>query len=402
MHDTAELKSSKKTSNQISSSQNSLENALQKAKEISQNSFEDAEKNDAVDMFPLETITKIKKHKLFAAPLPERFGGAGIGLEHNTQIQLLRLHKYLGYGNLVIGRVFEGHYNALLLIKLFGTETQFEKYASDVVNGSKIFGVWNTQANNGIEFKSIENGKFQIKGEKTFATGIDFVERPIITGAMPDGGWRMCIVPLEKVAAKVDDSRWNPLGMKSSRSYKIDLTGVEISEEDFIGKAGDYYSQPYFSGGSIRFAAVQLGGAETLFDKTREYLVNLNRTEDPYQKTRLGEMAIRMESGNLWLAGAAEKLEEYEQNPNERTSEKFLAYANMTRTAIEQICQDTMLFCERSVGARGLNKPHHFERIIRDLTIYLRQPAPDVSLADIGKYVLKSKVPADDLWKNER
>lgn len=398
MNETAVKKSFDKDSSQELSNKKAIEKALNAAREISHNAFEDAEKSDAVDKFPSETIEKIVAQKLFAAPLPNKFGGVGIGLENGSQEEMLRLHKYFGYGNLVIGRVFEGHYNALLLIKLFGTDEQLNKYAADVTEKSKNFGVWNTQAANGIKFESAGNGKFQIIGEKIFATGVDFVERPIITGAMPDGGWRMCVVKLDEVETKVDDSWWNPLGMKSSRSYKIDLTGVEISEKDFIGNAGDYYSQPYFSGGAVRFAAVQLGGAEALFDKTREYLTKLNRTDDPYQKIRLGEMAIRIESGNLWLSGAAEKLEEYEQNPNTETSKKFLAYANMMRTAIEQICQDAMLFCGRSVGARGLNKPYYFERIIRDLTIYLRQPAPDATLADVGKYVLESEIPADDLW----
>ena len=72
-------------------------------------------------------------------------------------------------------------------------------------------------------------------------------------------------------------------------------------------------------------------------------------------------------------------------------SENFLAYANMMRSAIEKICVETMNLCQKSVGARGLNKPFHFERIIRDLTIYLRQPAPDAALADAGRYVLSKR-----------
>lgn len=403
MQNTAAVKYDNENSNYDSvwrqKKEHTIEKTLQTAKKIAQNSFADAESSDSFDKFPIETIDKIKANRLFSAILPERFGGSGIGLESDLQSAMLRLHKYFGYGNLVVGRVFEGHFNALLLIKLFGSKRQFQKYAADITGKSKIFGVWNTQADNGVKFEAVGNGKFRMSGEKIFATGVDFVERPIVTGAMPDGGGRMCIVSLDKVKTKVDDSWWRPLGMKSSRSYKIDFTGVEVSEEDFIGKAGDYYRQPYFSGGAIRFAAVQLGGAEALFDKTREYLQTLKRTDDPYQKMRLGEMAIRIESGNLWLKGAAEKLEDYERNPNEETSANFLAYAKMTRTAIEQICQDAMLFCERSVGARGLNKPFYFERIIRDLTIFLRQPAPDASLAEVGGYVLESLIPADDLWR---
>ena len=43
---------------------------------------------------------------------------------------------------------------------------------------------------------------------------------------------------------------------------------------------------------------------------------------------------------------------------------------------------------ERCVGARGLLQPEPFERLHRDLTHYLRQPAPDAVLADVGRFVL--------------
>ena len=112
-------------------------------------------------------------------------------------------------------------------------------------------------------------------------------------------------------------------------------------------------------------------------------------------------MAIGVETGNLWLASAAKKLDEFMGNPTDKRAENFLAYVNLMRTLVEQICMNAVNLCEKTVGARGLNKPFHFERIIRDLTIYLRQPAPDAALADVGSFVLKSEIPADDLWKNE-
>ena len=86
------------------------------------------------------------------------------------------------------------------------------------------------------------------------------------------------------------------------------------------------------------------------------------------------------------------------RNPSDKQSENFLAYTNLMRTAIEKICIKVMNLCQKSVGARGLNQPFHFERIIRDLTIYLRQPAPDAALADAGRYVLESEIAADYLW----
>ena len=53
---------------------------------------------------------------------------------------------------------------------------------------------------------------------------------------------------------------------------------------------------------------------------------------------------------------------------------------------------------ERCVGARGLLRPEPFERLHRDLTHYLRQPAPDAALADAGRYALAHARPAYRLW----
>ena len=375
-----------------------LQGSVLQAKNLFVEFLSEAAETDSTKKFPAKSFQNIAKAGLLIAPLPQKLGGFGLGLENGTTYELLKILKHFGRGNLVVGRVFEGHYNALLLLRLYGSDEQNKRYAADVKN-NKIFGVWNTEAADGVKIEPLKNGKFRLSGAKTFATGVDFVERPFVNAALPNGDWQMCIVPMEKVATKVDASWWNPMGMKSTRSFRVDFTGVEISQDDLIGQPGDYYRQPYFSGGAIRFAAVQLGAAETLFDETRKYLRDLHRTKDLFQQTRLGEMAVLIESGNLWLAGASKKFEEYTNNPTQESSENFLAYANLMRTAIEQLCQELINLCVKCVGARGLNKPYHFERIIRDLTIYLRQPAPDASLAAAGSYVLESETPSDDLWE---
>ncbi len=376
----------------------SIDEILRRAKIIADEAKVEAAATDATDKFPVETFRKIAENNLLAAPLPTESGGAGLGTETGTTRAMLELLKHFGRGNLVVGRVYEGHLNAVLLLKLFASKSQIQRYAEEIVREKRLFGVWNTEAGDGVKIAPRDE-KFVLRGAKTFATGVDFVTRPFVNGALPDGGWQMCVVPLETVETAVDKSWWQPMGMQATRSFRVDFTGVELDSTNLIGAAGDYYKQPFFSGGAIRFAAVQLGAAEAIFDETREYLRHLNRTTDPFQQMRLGEMAIQIESGNLWLDGAARKFDEYEQNLTEEKNAIFLAYANMTRTAIAEICEKTMNLCVKCVGARGLNQPFHFERIIRDLTIYLRQPAPDAALTSVGKFVLESAKPNDDLRK---
>lgn len=228
-----------------------------------------------------------------------------------------------------------------------------------------------------------------------------------MTGRLPDGGWQMCLVPMDRVLTTIDPSWWRPIGMHASASFRVDFGGVEIGEDALIGGPGAYQQQPWFSGGAVRFAAVQLGGAEALFDAARAELRGLGRDGDPHQRARIGQLAIAIESGRLWLNGAAPifdlALSAGPDGPaDERATEKIVAYANMTRSAIEQICLDAIRLAERSVGARGLLKPHPIERIVRDLTFYLRQPVPDAALTDVGRYALASEAAAPDLWDGRR
>lgn len=364
---------------------------------IGESSLAEAAETDSVNSFPEETLEKLKSAKLLTASVSREYGGQNLGLKPGTNLALLTILKNIGRGNLVMGRVLEGHINAQILISQFGSDRQKKIFAKDAFDG-RLFGVWNTQAQDGTFLSKVKKDMYHLTGSKTFATGTDYVSRPIVTAARKDGSWQMCVVPLDELSTSSDSSWWNPMGMKASRSFKMTFFKTQIPKINLLGSVGEYYQQPGFSGGAIRFAAVQLGAAEQLLDETGKYLKSLNRMDDPFQKMRLGQMAIAVESGNQWLNAAALKLDRYMEKPAVSEGESFIIYANMMRSAVEQICTDVMNLCQKCVGARGLNKPYHFERIIRDLSTYLRQPAPDAALADVGRHVLQSDISAGEIW----
>jgi alkylation response protein AidB-like acyl-CoA dehydrogenase len=384
-----------------------ISNVLTRGVEIADFCAANASAIDYNGAFPVKEFELMAEAGLLAAPLKPELGGLGLGIDAAVTYELLMLLKQVGRGNLAVGRVYEGHINALQLIQTFGTPEQVDAYAGDVRDRHKIFGVWNAEAEDGVRVYPLENGRYRLEGSKTFCSGSGFVDRPFVNGPLGDSPWQMCIVPMEEVATVSDPAWWQPAGMRATASFKVNFSGVELDASSLIGKPGDYFRQPWLTAGVIRFAAVQLGGAEALFDATRHYLRDLNRTADPYQQERLGRMAIAVESGNLWLRNAAEFVKDYapifggcpDQSNNQ--ADKLVAYANMMRTAIEQICMDVMQLCERSVGTRGLLPPHPMERIIRDLTLYLRQPVFDAALANVGQYALLQTNSANSLWSYE-
>lgn len=380
-----------------------LADLLTQAAEIAAFCAENAAAIDQTGAFPVREFEKIAAAGLLAAPLRPALGGLGLGIEAATTYELLLLLKQIGYGNLAVGRIYEGHVNALQLVQTFGTPEQIDRYARDA-HECKIFGVWNAEAEDGLRFELTEGGGCRLQGSKTFCSGAGFVERPFVNGRLPDGRWQMSIVPMDEVQTVSDPSWWQPSGMRATASYKIDFSGVELAAAALIGQPDDYMRQPWLSAGVIRFAAVQLGAAEALFDLTRQYLQQAHYTDHLLQQERVAQMAIALETGHLWLRGAADRVSAFapqfggELHQAHSETERLLAYANMMRTAIEQICMEMIRWCERSIGTRGLLPPLPMERIIRDLTLYLRQPAYDAAVTSIGQYVLSDSTPANALW----
>ncbi|MEZ0541277.1 acyl-CoA dehydrogenase family protein [Fibrella arboris] len=356
---------------------------------------------DEEGQFPEQAFLELGNAGLLAVTLPDQ----PLDSRGRNTPALLGLLKRIGAANLAVGRVYEGHINALLLVQVYGTPDQQQRWYTDVLHRQTLFSVWNTQAHNGVRIHSLGGGRYELEGSKTFCSGAGWIDRPLITGELMENGqargWQMCVLPTAAVDETVVNNQfWQPLGMRASASFSMDFTGLIITDKDLLGKPGDYFRQPYFSGGAIRFAAVQLGGAEAMLDATRELLRSMGRTDDPFQKSRLAEMAIQIETGNLWLAQAGAHNDDWGIDIANRADlvQKMVAYANMTRAAIETICLDVMRLAERSVGARGLLKPLPFERLHRDLTMYLRQPAPDATLTEIGQYVGQQQTPVHTLW----
>ena len=352
--------------------------------------------NEVATEFPRVEFDWLTEAGLLAAPLPLRLGGSGLNGVGGGMLQLLQLLKQVGWGNLPVGRVYEGHVNALALVELFGTNEQQTRAASDVHADRRIFGVWNAEEEApgvNLRLHDLGGGRYRFEGGKIFCSGLGHVTRPIVGARWEGGGWQMCLLPMEQIAARMDHRWWQPIGMEATVSGMLDLTGIELSADSLLGPPDVYYQEPWFNGGAIRFVAVHLGGAQALYDAARAYLQNGGRTDHPIQRLRAAEMAMRIESGDLWLRGGAAI---FERQPV--AAHEVAAYVGMARLSVEAVAQEVIRTTERMVGARGLMRPYPFARLIRDLTMYLRQPAPDAVMDRIGRHVLDHAGPTHHHW----
>ena len=283
-----------------------------------------------------------------------------------------------------LGRIFEGHLNGAQLVARCGSAAQRAGAAADIAAG-RLFGVWNTQ-NDADPLRIERRGSMlQLTGSKTWASGAGSIGRPVVTAAWPDGGVQMCLLPMDELAADIDDTAWRPLGMHRSDSFRVGFDGIALRDADLIGAPGDYERQPWFFAGALRFAAVHTGIVERLVAETVRYLRVAGRAGDPFQCARVAEMTIAMHTAIHWLAAGTAAWRAFDDDPCECAGAAVIETVDMARTVVERVALDVIERAVRSVGARGLVEPEPFAGLVRDLEMYLRQPAPDAALMRVGR-----------------
>lgn len=341
--------------------------------------------------FPAEDVADLARSGLLAAPVPSEAGGAGLGEEAGAE-RLADVLRLVGYGSLTLGRLYEGHVNALRLVALHGDPVQRERLFADARDGH-LFGVWNTEPPGG-GLVLADGDDARLAGVKTFASGAGFVTRALVTARAPDGGGTLMLVVRLEAGTRADLSAWRAHGMRASATGTVDFEDLTVAAGDVLGGRDDYFLQPEFSGGAWRFAAVQLGGIEAVFDVWRGHLATTARGGDPHQLARLGEGAIAVEGARLWVERAARTVRDGELSP-----ERIVAFVNLARLAVEKAGVDVLQLAQRSVGLQGFLRGHALERLSRDLATYLRQPGPDRALTAAAEEVLRAGGIAGDLWE---
>jgi alkylation response protein AidB-like acyl-CoA dehydrogenase len=281
-----------------------------------------------------------------------------------------------------LGRIYEGHLNGAQLVARCGTPSQRMRLEADL-DARKLFGVWNTQDGEPVRIAPAA-GRFVLSGSKTWASGAGSIARAVITALTADGTLQMCLVPMDRVRTSIDRSEWRPLGMEGSDSFRVSFDGVEVERDDLLGAPDDYARQPWFYGGALRFLAVHAGVVERLQTETARYLLERGRERDPFQQIRAAQMKIAVATCGHWLSAGIGVWETFDADASAGNAEAVIDTVDMARAVIERAALDVSELAIRSVGARGLLEPLPFARLVRDLQMYLRQPAPDAALLRVA------------------
>ncbi|MFJ5714756.1 acyl-CoA dehydrogenase family protein [Neobacillus sp. NPDC093127] len=245
---------------------------------------------------------------LVGAWIPEKYGGAGMGILGQAVIteQLSRVD--MGIGTNIITASF-----GCEAIYLYGTEEQKQKYLPKVCQGEWVSSGAFTEPNAGTDAagyltRAVPDGdEFVINGSKIFITNgtvCDFMVVQAIT--QPDekrhNRFSQIIVDANKEGI-TRTKLHGKLGIRASDTAQISFENVRVPQENLVGTDGKGFPQlmHFFDITRMMVAAQALGISQACLDAAVKYSKERHAFGNPigsYQATmtKLTEMAVKIEA----------------------------------------------------------------------------------------------------------
>jgi len=301
---------------------------------------------------------------------------------------IVSLLRRIGRANLSVGRLVEGHLNALRLVALYASPLQRASVKAAVADGA-ILGVWGADGARPLTVTQ-KAGTQVLSGEKRFASGLGVVS-PAIVSVRTDDGPQLYLVPAD-LRDRMDMASWTTSGMKATLSGTYTFDGVALDAQARLGDPGDWLREPHFEGGVWRYCALHVGGMEALAECARRHAKAGGFADEPITAARLADLAMACETGRLWVEAAARRAE----RPGAGDTE--VAYVLLAREAVERACLTVMETVDRLIGAASFFEGHPADRIRRDLGFFLRQANLDGKRAKAAERIAASDAPMGEIW----
>jgi alkylation response protein AidB-like acyl-CoA dehydrogenase len=370
-----------------------------KVGEVAKGCAQRADHYDRTARFPEDDFADLLAAGLLAPTVPREYGGLGVGPLCGDALTLWLMTKELAKADLSLGRCWEGHANSLMLIDAMGSEEQKRRYFDGVVRGGEKWVAWSGEPQApkpgekqrfGTTLERTDGG-WLLNGSKVFATSATGAQWAILLvntagpgaarHASDADGLLMVACRLAQPSVTVDESWWDPIGMRATVSHLVKFQDTFLPDADVIGPPGAYLRDGWQTAFVPHYAASFLGAAEAAYEYAVEYVVRQGKVTDPYVQQRVGSMAVNVESAYLWLDHVARLWDSGQRDVARLTGTR-------ARHVVEHLALETVDHCVRACGARSLVRPSPVERILRDLTFYVRHDNDDHVLATVGRALL--------------
>jgi hypothetical protein len=283
-----------------------------------------------------------------------------------------------------VGRIFDGHLNAVERLAVQGPAELRDAELQAVCEGQLLAGVWggNPEAGEGSPAEiSTVAGAEVIRGVKTFCSGAGGLDRAAVlvrdpTAAQPVLVW----VDLGDAGVEVDRAWYRAAGLVASESHRVVFHDVPVMAR--LGAPGAIAAQPWFARDALRTTASWAGMADTAVRGALAGLASRAPRTD-LEALAAGRVLTAQRTIDAWMSIAAAAIDGVDPD--------LPAMAIHARAAVAEACRSLLEEAARGCGSAPFVRGGTLDRARRDLELFLLQHRLDPLLVRIGSAALERR-----------
>lgn len=322
--------------------------------------------------YPREIVKKAFKAGLVYGPVPEKYGGGGIGA-----LDQLLIAEELSAGCAGISSCIAINSLAAIPLINYGSEAQKEKYLGAACREEKLMALCVTEPGAGSDVAALTttarrlNGEYVISGSKSFITNGGVADYYIVFATVDlSKGHRSItafVVPREAEGVSVGKKE-DKMGQRAANTTDVIFDEVVVPAADRIGEEGEGFRiiMQTFNHSRPGVAASAVGVARSAMEHALQYALEREQFGMPifmHQAVMfmLADMARDITAGRLLAWQAAWKGEQGLDNSREAAMAKVFC-GDMVMRATTDAAQ--------IYGGYGYVKDYPVEKLMRDAKVF--------------------------------
>ena len=337
-----------------------------------------AAKYDRAMECPVDDIQDLHREGWLVANLERKYGGLGFGLYGEDPLAYFLLIEHLAYGNPSTAHCFQVHNNTLMMITMMGADEQRKRWLEPTVKrGALLPGAGAEPVGMPSSIAKRVEGGYVLNGAKHYATNAPLAEWFWVSGGI-DGTPKGLMMLVRKGAPgmRIDNSFWQPMGMKACVSPMVYFENCFVPEEDVLGKIGQFRAENWLGKINFGFTANYLGAAQAIYDWSLGYTRERGGGKDLLRQLRVGELKSMIDASRLLLYHAVEVFKQDQA--------RAMVMANEAKWMTKETLDKVMRWSGEVCGSTALFEKYPLERLLRDMHVHGLHGRHDIAALVVG------------------
>jgi acyl-CoA dehydrogenase len=335
------------------------------------------EADEETETFRPEIIRKLGELGLTGIPVPEAYGGAGLGYEDYITVieELAAVHSSYAISVAVTGL-------AQVILNLFGNEAQKKKYIPSLASGTAIGAFALSEASSGSDAGSLrtfarrDGDHYIINGTKLWITQGDVAETLILlarTGSTESRAKGISAFIIEKGMKGFSlGKKEKKMGLCSSHTMELIFENCRVPAANLIANEGDGFkiAMSALDSGRITIGANACGLARSALECSIRHSKEREQFGKPIGEFQgiqfmLADMATNLEAARLMVQRAAFLRDQWTTDRNI----SFSTQAAMAKLFATDMAMKVTTDAVQILGGSGYTRDFPVERYMREAKV---------------------------------